>query len=103
MMPKFKLVALSNAVEGAETEFNRWYREEHLSDVSAIEGVTAAHFHKFAAGNDRWGYMAIYDVEAEDPAHILAEIKRRSGTNLMPVSPSLSLEDVFFGTFVAVE
>ena len=102
-MPHFRLIALSNPVEGTDAEFTRWYREQHLKDVAAIDGVTSASFHRHVAANDRWQYLAIYDVEADDPMVVLGEIKRRSGTDLMPMTPALDTETVFFGAFESLD
>ena len=97
-MARYKLIAMSNATSGGDAEFNLWY-EQHLKDVAAIDGVRAAKRYKFAAGDGRWQYLAIYDAEIADPTSLLREIKQRSGTPSMPISATLDRSTVYFSVF----
>jgi hypothetical protein len=47
------MVALSNAAEGRDEEFNEWYDKVHIPDVLTVEGVLSA---------------TRYEVEGDDPA-----------------------------------
>jgi hypothetical protein len=97
-MARFTLIAMSNAVEDRDDEFSQWY-DQHLKDVAAIEGITGARRLKLAAGDNRWRYLAIYDAVIDKPEIILQEIRRRSGTTLMPVSDALDKKTVYFSLF----
>jgi hypothetical protein len=52
-MAKRLMVALSNAAEGRDEEFNDWYDNVHIPDVCSIKGVLDA---------------TRYEVESDDPA-----------------------------------
>lgn len=51
--------------KGKETEFNRWYNEQHIPDVLKFPGLVSARRYKAIAGEDRFEYMAVYEVKDE--------------------------------------
>jgi hypothetical protein len=95
-MPSYSLIVLTNPVEGQEAEFNAWYSDRHLDDVLKVPGVIGAQRFKLAAeqadpaGAQRWRYLAIYHCETDDLAGLIAEVKRRAGTDAMPFSPAMA-------------
>ncbi len=93
-MPKSILLVLSNATEGDDAEFNRWYEHQHLPDVLKVTDVVAAQ--RFAlnpspqdASIFPWKYLAIYEIDNEDVSAFQAELGKRAGTAVMPLSPTL--------------
>jgi hypothetical protein len=108
-MRKFTWIVQTNAVPGQEGEFNAWYDDVHLDDLLRIPGVTAARRSQLceavqmtttedgslkltdAKGIDaKYKYLAIYELEADDPAALLQEIKKRSNTPEMVISPAMA-------------
>ncbi|MEY2925677.1 MAG: hypothetical protein RL367_154 [Pseudomonadota bacterium] len=88
-MPKFKMVALTRAVEGREDEFNDWYQNYHLPEICAIPGVLGAQRFKQAIalqGGDDRNYLAIYDIEADDVASVLGAIGKAGAEGKMTPS-----------------
>ena len=72
-MAKQVLVVLSNAVEGTDDEFNRWYTGTHLGEVLKLDGYVAAQRFKLSdgqlgPGDVPYRYFALYEVDTEDPA-----------------------------------
>lgn len=77
-MARMILVALTDAVEGHEDEFNRWYTEVHLHEVMAIPGyVSAQRFRRTSphAGDEpvEQGqyrapprYLALYELQTDN-------------------------------------
>lgn len=47
-----------------EDEFNRWYNEEHLPQLSAVPGVVCARRYRSASGTGA-AYLALYEMEHE--------------------------------------
>lgn len=91
-MDKKMLLVLTNAVEGREQEFNDWYTNQHLRDVLAVPGFTAAQRFEIQGepvNGTRWNYCAIYEVEHDDPAEALRDLTSRAGTEAMPMSDAL--------------
>lgn len=92
MAKTYKFLVLSNPVEGREDEYNTWYDNTHLADVLKVDGFVAAQ--RFSAvpmeGADQpYRYMAIYEIEANDPHAVLAALNGRAGTPDMVLSDAL--------------
>ena len=71
---KSLFVALSNPIEGTEAEFSRWYDEVHVPDVLATPGFLSAQRFELVpdatladASAVTRRFLAIYELEAEDP------------------------------------
>jgi len=72
---KMKLVALTRPQPGREDEYHEWYDTKHLPELVNKFGMAGAQRYKLAAklmGSDENEYMAIYDIEADDPMAFLA-------------------------------
>jgi hypothetical protein len=74
-MAEGKMVIFSNpASPEQEAEYNRWYNETHLKEVTAADTMTGATRYRFAAeqipGQDvgPWRYMAMYHLVEPGPA-----------------------------------
>ena len=68
-MGRYKMVAFSDPVAEYAGEFDEWYLE-HLHEVVDVKGYTAAQVFRrreVISGEMKHGYMAIYDIEADDP------------------------------------
>ena len=48
-----------------ESEFNRWYNEEHLPQVLRYNGAVSGRRYRRIAGEDRYDYMAVYEFASE--------------------------------------
>ncbi len=94
-MARYSYVVFSRPVLGQEAEYNDWYDDQHLSDVLRVPGFISAR--RFKSSDDQGGdgaYLAIYDIESDDPAQTLAELHSRAGSVDMPISPALDLSAV---------
>lgn len=100
---RYKMVVLTNAVEGADEEFNRWYDEQHLDDVLAIPGIVSAERFKVAGPADKWSYLTLYDVETDDLEAVGAELQKRAGTEAMPISEALDVSTAFNAVFTPLK
>jgi hypothetical protein len=91
-MAKHILVVLSNAEDGTDEQFNRWYTETHLGDILTLPGYTAAQRFKLSeaqlgTGDLPYRYLAIYEVEAENVAAAAEALS--SNTGGMVIDPAL--------------
>lgn len=94
-MRRFKLVVFSEPFEGREDEYNEWYTGRHLADICALEGFTAAQrfkLHSVSMGTQLNKYMAIYDVETDDPDWVIENMFAMRDTDAMPISPAFNLD-----------
>ena len=96
-MPQFKMMVLSNAVVGQDEEFNRWYDEVHLPDVFKVPGVTGAERFRMRSGAG-WNYLAIYELDCDDPAVVEQQLTALAGTDAMPLSDAFDMSNFFMGT-----
>ncbi len=104
-MAKFKLVVMTGPKAGREDEYNDWYNNQHLADVVAVPGFRSAQRFKLtdAMGFEhRNGYLAIYEIESDDPKAVMAEMFKRNGTPAMVLSEALDLDKAVVGLFEAL-
>ena len=69
-MAKFKMIALTTPVPGKEAEYHDWYQNVHLPELTQIAGLHAGQRYKLVTkfiGEDTNQYLAIYDIECDDP------------------------------------
>ena len=96
-MATYILVVPSSAMPGRENEYNDWYDGEHLSDLLKVPGIVAGK--RFDALENSPAktpakHLAIYEIEADDPLAVVAEIGRRAEAGEMSVSPTLDMSSV---------
>lgn len=100
-MGKYKLVVLSNAVPGREDEYNEWYSNRHLDDVVAIPGFASAVRLKHltpVSGVFELSYMALYDIDADEPAAALAALNESAAAGMF-ISEALDLSSLKCAVF----
>jgi len=78
-MGEYKLLALTNCLEGREDEFNKWYDEKHIPEVRRVPGVLSGKRFQRVGGRGeqepRYEYLAIYDVDTDDPDSFLETLE----------------------------
>jgi hypothetical protein len=81
-----------------EAEFNRWYVEEHLDDVLAVAGFTAARRYTLSPVRPMadtepspYGYLAVYEVEADDLAVAGRDLQAALDSGAIPISETFDL------------
>lgn len=76
-MAKYKMIALTTPLPGKEAEFHDWYQNKHLPElVENISGIKGAQRYQLVAkmaGSDENPWLAIYDVELDDPGAMMAQ------------------------------
>jgi hypothetical protein len=98
-MPSALMVVGSNPVAPEqEAEFNRWYVEEHLDDVLAVAGFTAARRYTLSPVRPMadtepspYGYLAVYEVEADDLAVAGRDLQAALDSGAIPISETFDL------------
>ncbi|MET0362989.1 MAG: hypothetical protein ABW048_14710 [Sphingobium sp.] len=94
-MARFQMVVLTKATDGRLDELATWYDNQHIPDLLRVPGFVAGTrsvLRKLGGPEQSldWDFMAIYDLEGDDPMTIIAEAGRRLGTDEMPLSPALN-------------
>ena len=99
-MAKYTFIVLTNPVEGKESEYNDWYDRQHIPDVLNVPGfVSAQRFHLADAqmsrdGNRAHKYLAVYEIETDDLAGTLKELRARGGTAEIVPSDAIDMKNV---------
>ena len=90
-----------------ETEFNAWYDDIHIPDLLRVPGIVSAKRSTLAEPQTmmqgenivmanarmieaKYKYLAIYRIEADDPAAVLQDVVSRARTPAMEISPSFA-------------
>lgn len=91
-MGKYVMVVQSQALEGRDDDYNAWYDGQHFQDICAIPGVTGGRRLEATPvimGEPGLRYLALYEIEADDPGAFMAEMGARGADGRMPVSDAL--------------
>lgn len=91
-MTRYLLVVPSKARAGEEEAYNEWYDKVHLADVVAVPGIVAGRrydLHPDTPDTPDGNHLAIYEIEADDPASVIAELRRRGDSGEMAISSAL--------------
>jgi len=94
-MRRFKMLVFAEPFEGQDEAFNEWYTGSHLKDVCALEGFTAAQrftLHSVSMGKTLNRYLAIYDVETDDPDWVVENMFANRDTPAMPLDASFNID-----------
>lgn len=94
-MRRFKMLVFSEPFEGKDDAFNDWYTGRHLEDICGLDGFTAAQrfkLHSVSMGKTLNRYLAIYDVETDDPDWVIENMFANRDTPAMPIAPEFNLD-----------
>jgi hypothetical protein len=92
---RYQMVVMSNPVDGQEADYNKWYDEQHLKDVLAVDGIVSAQRYKVADLRPAdHSYMAVYEIDTEDLGATMGQLGSRAGTDAMPISPAFDAAGV---------
>jgi hypothetical protein len=104
-MPKYTFVVFTNSVAGKDAEFNTWYNTNHVPDVLNVPGFVAAQRFRLAdtqftrdESSRAFNYLALYEIETDDIAATLKELRARGGT--ADIVPSDAIDTKKVGTYV---
>lgn len=85
------LLALTNAKQGREQEFDDWYWSQHFPDGMRLPGCYAGRRYQLSAGGaGQYTHLAIYQYDIAEIGHSIDELARRSGTSEMPLTSAIS-------------
>lgn len=94
-MGKYVMVVQSQAKDGRDDEYNKWYDTSHLADILSVPGVKSGRRFEatpVAIGKPGLRYLAIYEIETDDPVSVVAEMGKRSAAGKFTMTDSLDAE-----------
>src|SRR5262245_5624196 len=94
-MGNYVMVVQSQAKPGQDDAYNAWYDGVHYADILAIPGVKSGR--RFEAtqvglGTTMLPYLAIFEIETDEPGSVMAELGQRAAAGTMAVSDALDAE-----------
>ncbi|CAI7975993.1 MULTISPECIES: DUF4286 family protein [Parafrankia] len=105
-MPKGILVVQTRPVSAErEDEYNKWYSEEHVPDILKIPGFVGARRYRVrdtadvTADPGTLEYITIYEIEADDLATPLQDLRASSNAGRVRRSSSLQTDPPPIRTF----
>jgi Domain of unknown function (DUF4286) len=105
-MAKYTFVVLTNPTSGKEAEYNEWYNTQHIPDVLNVPGFVAAQRFRLAdeqmSDQNPLRYLALYEIETDDLAGALKDLKSRVGSADMVMSDAIDLNGVGAHIFTPV-
>ena len=107
-MAKYSFIVFTNPVEGKESEYNDWYNRQHIPDVLNIPGFVSGQRFRLADsqmirdGSRAHKYLAVYEIETDDLAGTLKELRARGGTAEIVPSDAIDMKNVATYIFTPV-
>jgi len=95
-VPHYKMLVMSRPVAGREEDYNDWYQNIHLAELTALPGFRSARRYRLArtlVEGDAHPYLAVYDIETEDIDAVLDRLRSAAAQNELDMSDSLDTSD----------
>jgi hypothetical protein len=91
-MANYVMAVYSNAQPGRDADYMTWYENIHVKEICTIKGVRSGHVFQILPTSPvkpGTNYMAIYELDVEDPTSVLAEIGRRGQAGEMTMTDAI--------------
>jgi antibiotic biosynthesis monooxygenase (ABM) superfamily enzyme len=75
-----------------EGEFNEWYDSTHIPELLDVPGFVSARRFRRVGGDGTAEYLALYEIEADDLAAPVQELRRRSAAGETTRTGALQLD-----------
>ena len=101
-MAKYLMAVHSNAKPGRDEDYMHWYENTHLEEICSIPGVKSGRvFEAIPASpvKPTATYLALYDLELDDPTTVLAEIRRMGQSGQMSSTDAVDSASALFTFF----
>jgi hypothetical protein len=69
-MARHIMIVFSEPAPGRDDEYNQWYNEQHVVDMLTIPAVNRVRRYRAATADQAGQYLAIYELECDDPAEV---------------------------------
>lgn len=102
-MPQCKLVALTTPLPGREADYHDWYNNVHLPELVNQFGMQGAQRYQLVAkliGADPNQFLAIYDIETDDPGAFLAQMGAAAQAGKMTPSDAQDMGTTYTALFM---
>lgn len=99
-MSDYLVMSITRAAEKRQDEMLRWYGEQHIPDILAVEGFSNPRRFRMAdvqlvPGEPSDQFVTLFDLKSNDPTQVAADIQSRIGTGEMVMSDAVGEVRVF--------
>jgi hypothetical protein len=101
-MANYKMIVFTDPAPGREDEYNDWYNNVHLRDLCSVPGFVSAQRFKLEgmiAGELPTRYLAIYEMDTDDPAKVMAKVGEQAAAGAMILSDAMDFSSNITGIF----
>jgi hypothetical protein len=98
-MGRFVFVVQTDPTPGRDREYNEWYDGIHLKEVCSFPGFTGARRFRLIDGEGKNKYLALYELDTDDPQGALAALTAAAGTDKVQMTDALDLSNVCTALF----
>lgn len=91
---QYVLQVNSKPLAGREDEYNTWYENTHMADVLIVPGFNACTRYVLEKPGESPLYVALYDVETDDPAALMQSLT--DAMQHLTMSDSIDVSTVSF-------
>ena len=91
-MAHYKMVVMSDPVDGREEAYNQWYQNVHLPELLALEGFESARRFRQArtlGQRTTYSYMVEYEIETDDIDAVLEDLVNKAQFGSLSMSDSI--------------
>jgi hypothetical protein len=100
---KHVLVVFSNPTPGQEDAYNDWYTNQHLDEVISTPGFVAAQRFKLNGETTLPGrYLAIYEMEHDNPPAAMEALTAAANSGAMHMSPAIDVAAVVTSIYTPI-
>ena len=92
-MAKFVMIVQSDPLDGQDDAYNAWYDGIHIPELLQVPGITGARRLEatpIVIGEPGSKYITMYEIEADNPGTVMAEMGKRGADGRM--SPSVGVD-----------
>ena len=94
-MTKALWLVHTHPVEGKEDEYNDWYDNTHVKDLLQVPGIlSAVRYETVNPGEGRPHYLAVYEIDADDPSAVLAEVQARQADGRAKMTDTIEFQTI---------
>ena len=101
-MPSCKLIAMTRPLPGREREYHEWYHQVHLPELVNSFQMNGAQRYELVAklmGSDENQYLAIYDIDCDDPMVFLGQMGKAAASGKMSQTDTQDMGTTYTALF----
>ena len=85
-MERYCFIITTVGPDEEDDDYREWYELQHMPDVLDVPGFVSAQRFRLQGEREKMRrYLTLFEIETNDIEAVMAELRRRAGTSLMPL------------------